>query len=185
MDEDFPPRASAFGAWTGVETETLWAKPIEREGICVISARDGQSDALRQALASLYDLEPPQGLSCAANASTNFIATAPQTWMLIQTGAERTLAKGLCKKLGAFASITDQSGAYARLRLGGASAQSVLQKGVFLDLEHFGPGAAATTQIAHQGIILWRGSAALVFDLALFRSSARDFLHWLQNAARP
>jgi sarcosine oxidase subunit gamma len=181
-EPDFPPRVSAFGAWRGLATEDLLVKPIERDGMCVIHARNGQTDALKQKLRAHYGLEPPTRPECVSNGETTLIGTAPESWLMTRPDTERLLAAELREKLHGLASIADQSGAYARLRISGSGAAALLQKAAFIDLDGFTPGAAATTQIAHLGLILWRPSADQAYDLALFRSSARDFIHWIETA---
>lgn len=181
-EPDFPPRLSAFGAWPGVETADLLVKPIERDGLCVIQARKAQADALKHKLRAHYGLEPPTRPECISNGETSLIGTAPECWLMTRPNAERLLAAELREKLCGLASIADQSGAYARVRISGPGAASLLQKGVFIDLETFAPGAAATTHIAHLGLILWRSGADQAYDLALFRSTARDFIHWIETA---
>jgi sarcosine oxidase subunit gamma len=181
-EDDFPPRVSAFGDWSGLERDGVWIKPVERGGICVMTARKTQADALKQNMRTLYGIEPPTGPECVSNGETLLIATAPDTWLVMRANAERTLAAELRRQFAGLASVTDQSGAYAQLRIGGPQAAAFLQKGVFIDLETFKPSAAATTHIAHLGLILWQADVDQTYDLALFRSSARDFIHWAENA---
>lgn len=183
LQEDFPARVSAFNAWAGFERSAVWAKPVEREGLCVIAARKGKKTALIEALQARYNIIAPDHLGCAGNDEATLIATAPGIWLMTRANAERTLAAELRGHIGGLASIADQSGAYARLRLGGPGAAALLQKGVFIDLASFPAAAAATTHVAHLGLVLWRNTADPIFELALFRSTALDFVHWLEYAS--
>ena len=73
-------------------------------------------------------------------------------------------------------------------RLSGEGAGALLQKGAFVDLDPvaFACGVAATTVIAHIGVIIWKVDDAPTFDVALFRSFAGSFRHWIAaNAPGP
>jgi sarcosine oxidase subunit gamma len=82
------------------------------------------------------------------------------------------------------ASVFDQSSGYAILCLSGLDAGALLQKGAFLDLHpgKFKTGSVAVTVIEHIGAIVWRADETL-FEIAVFRSFASSFWHWLVTAA--
>jgi methylglutamate dehydrogenase subunit D len=86
--------------------------------------------------------------------------------------------------LAGIASVFDQSSGYAILGLSGVGAGALLQKGAFLDLhaDAFPPGSVAVTVIEHIGAILWRPDEN-IFEIAVFRSFASSFWHWLTAAA--
>jgi methylglutamate dehydrogenase subunit D len=84
--------------------------------------------------------------------------------------------------------VTDQSSGYVIFRLSGEGATALLQKGAFIDLDPvaFAVGAAATTVIAHIGVIIWKLDDVPTFDIALFRSFAGSFRDWIAaNALSP
>jgi sarcosine oxidase gamma subunit len=60
------------------------------------------------------------------------------------------------------ASVTDQSGSHA---------------------DAFGPGSAATSVIAHIGVIVWQVDDAPTYDLAVFRSLHAGLRHWIEITA--
>jgi sarcosine oxidase subunit gamma len=108
------------------------------------------------------------------------IPTGPGTW-LAEGDAEL-----LAVRLVGLAHVSDQSGGYIVHRFAGPAARALLQKGVAIDLDPsaFGPGSAAVTGIAHIGVIIWQVDDAPTYDLALFRSFAGSFHHWVAAAAQ-
>ena len=45
---------------------------------------------------------------------------------------------------------------------------------------HFGPGSAAVTTISHIGVTIWQIDDTPTFEIALFRSFADRFWHWMK-----
>lgn len=183
---DFPARASAWGRWNGLAAVGFSARPVEGEALCVIAPRKGKTAQTHAALQAQFGAAPPTSLGCISSNSAVLIAHTPESALLITSDAPSDLAAGLRTRLEGLASVSDQSGAYARLTLAGAGARAVLQKGVFIDLhaDAFKSGSALTTHIAHIGALLWHPNSEERFDLAIFRSYATDFIHWLERAAR-
>lgn len=104
----------------------------------------------------------------------------PARWLLLDSGpddGEDILAStfpGL---------VCDQSHALALLRLSGAACRDVLAKGCMLDLhpDAFADGETALTAIAHINLQLWREADRWM--LAVPRSFAASFWHWLEASA--
>ena len=90
--------------------------------------------------------------------------------------------RGLRERLGALASVSDQSSGYVVFRLSGGGARTLLQRGAAIDFQPpaFAPGSVATTVIAHIGVIIWQVDEEPVYDIALFRSFAASFLDWFE-----
>ncbi len=85
--------------------------------------------------------------------------------------------------LGAHAALTDQSDAWAVVRLEGEAAEAVLARHVPVDLrlQSFGIGATARTELAHMMASVTRvGPSA--FEVMVFRSMARTLMHDLKSA---
>jgi sarcosine oxidase subunit gamma len=82
--------------------------------------------------------------------------------------------------------VSDQSSGYVVYRLAGPAARTLLQRGAAIDLHPaaFPPRAAAVTMIAHLGVILWLADEAPTFEVAVFRSFAGSFQHWLETAGQ-
>ena len=78
-------------------------------------------------------------------------------------------------------SIVDQSDARAVVRISGSRARDVLAKGVPIDLHPraFKANNVAITHASHIGIIFWQIDDAPTYEIAMFRSFADSFAHWL------
>lgn len=106
---------------------------------------------------------------------TDYLGIGPGKWLAL--GA-------IAPDIAASASVVDQSGGYGVLEISGRAAVATLEKGIGIDLHprEFAPDAVAVTTVAHMGVILWRG-AGDAFRLAVFRSNAASFWHWLESSA--
>jgi sarcosine oxidase subunit gamma len=83
------------------------------------------------------------------------------------------------------AAVTDQTDAWASLKLEGSDAREVLARLVPIDLgpEVFSVGHAARTLLGHMNCILMRPEAAR-YDIMVFRSMAGSAAHELERAMR-
>lgn len=106
---------------------------------------------------------------------TEYLGIGPGKWLAF--GA-------IAPDIAASASVIDQSGGYGVLEISGRDAVATLEKGIGVDLHprEFAPDAVAVTTVAHMGVILWR-SERDAFRLAVFRSNAASFWHWLEKGA--
>jgi sarcosine oxidase subunit gamma len=52
-----------------------------------------------------------------------------------------------------------------------------------LDPSAFSPGDSAVTLAGHVGLVLWQVDGAPTYDVAVFRSYAADFWHWLATGS--
>jgi sarcosine oxidase subunit gamma len=83
------------------------------------------------------------------------------------------------------ASLSDHTDGYALFEIWGPKVRGALAKGVPVDLHpvHFSDQVAVTV-VAHVGAILWK-SGQDRFTVAVFRSYAGSFWHWLSASAAP
>ena len=125
---------------------------------------------------------PPPGKRVSSEL-ISFVWTGPGAWLALAAGAD-DLDRELAKELGALASVTDASGGRAVLRLSGLRAIGVLARGLPLDLHPrvFKTGDAATTHCDHITATIWRLDDEPTFELAVPRSYAESFAHWLAAA---
>lgn len=142
------------------------------------------------ARASAWGMILPSGPTRHAQGSLAFIGVGPGRWLAtLDNGAATSgavpWAKTLARDLAGLASVSDQSDGYAVLSIAGPSARAMLAKGVAVDLHPraFGAGSVAVTQIAHMGVILWQTNERPTYEIALFRSLAGSFWHWLAASA--
>lgn len=176
---DLLSRAGAF-------TSRVAALPTD--GDVILSDRLGLGIATvtaRGALSAIGGLGLPLGPAAAFAGGTTIIATGPATWLMLREEAPAGWAGSLERELGGAASVVDQSCAYAVLRLGGAGARRLLARGAFLDFhpDTFRAGSAAVTLIAHMEAIVWQRDDAPTYEVAVFRSYAGSFWHWIERAA--
>jgi heterotetrameric sarcosine oxidase gamma subunit len=156
----------------------------ERLGLAIVTvmARKGQSAALTVAVREQFDIALPQGPSCAHSDALSFIGTGPGRWLAIHSAPQPRFFSGFSQQLEGLASVVDQSGALGVLRLSGPRVLEMLAKGIAIDLDAtaFPVGHVAATQIAHIGVTLWKVDEAPSFGVAVARSYAGSFAHWLQ-----
>jgi heterotetrameric sarcosine oxidase gamma subunit len=104
------------------------------------------------------------------------LKTGPGTWL--------TLSDGTFVGPDDAAASFDQGDGYALLKLRGAAAMTVLQKGIFVDLAAAlaSSDACVCSVIAHVNVIVWRASSDTL-GVAVPRSFVGSFWHWLSTAA--
>ena len=152
-------------------------------GIATVMARKGVDAA---AIGAAVGLVPPSGPERVGDAELAWIATGPGVWLAMTEAPADDWPDALERQLAGLYAVSDQSGSYAVFRLSGPRTRDLLQRGAAIDLHPaaFGPGASATTAIAHIGVILWRPDPSETFEVALFRSFAGSFRHWLEVAVK-
>lgn len=149
-----------------------------RVGLATLMALAGR----RGALAAALGIALPTGSRRVAAGDLALIGIGPDVWLTVQEQAGTGWASDLAEKVVDAASVSDQSSGYAVLRLEGAAARELLSRGAFIDFHPsgFGPGSAAVTVIAHMGVILWQIDDVPTYEVALFRSYAASFWHWIE-----
>lgn len=150
-------------------------------GLATVMLRKGADAA---AVGSVLGVAMPKGPACVTADGVTVIGTGPGVWLAFAADATPSWGTDLAARLPG-TSVSDQSGGYEIIRLSGPGARRALQKGAFIDLDPsaFGPGSAATTVIAHIGVVIWQDADAASFHVALFRSYAQSFREWLSAAA--
>lgn len=161
--------------------ERLTIDAVSGFGLVSVLARKGIS---AQAIGGALGVAAPEGPRWAAGPGLSLIGVGPGSWLARRDDAAPFWADELRERLSGLASVSDQSGAYALLRLAGPGARTVLQRGAAIDLHpaQFGPGAVAVTSIAHIGVIIRQLDDRPAYELATFSSFAAGFRHWLDAA---
>jgi heterotetrameric sarcosine oxidase gamma subunit len=141
----------------------------------------GDEAALAVRIHDAFAIALPSGPQRVSNGVEAFIGIGPGVWLAVFEKAAPLMASELAASLAGLASVADQTSAYAVLRLTGDFAREVLSRGAFIDFDPsvFGPGSAAVTTISHIGVSIWQIDDAPTFEIALFRSYAESFWHWL------
>lgn len=160
----------------------LTISPRDSLGIASVMARKGVDAA---AIGAVLGLDMPCGQQASFAGARTVLGTGPGTWLVFAEAGSPDFAEAVAETLSGLASVSDQSSAYVVQRLAGSGAQALLQRGVAIDLhpDIFRAGSAATTVVAHIGIILWRVDDAPTYDVACFRSYSVSFRHWLELTA--
>lgn len=192
MSERFVAQ-TAFGDLAGKLAAANKPGVIVRErtdyALAMVIARRGKETDLA-ARASAWGMVLPNGPTRQAQGSLAFIGIGPGRWLATLDNGAATKGAGpwantLARDLAGLASVTDQSDGYAVLRIGGRDVRAMLAKGVAVDLHPraFRTGDAAVTQIAHMGVMLWQLDDRPTYEIAVFRSLAGSFWHWLATSA--
>lgn len=155
-------------------TELFEITQVRGVALATIMARGGfDADAL--------DLPLPNGPRCVTDGALMLVGTGAGVWLAVSETPDEAWPETLERRVHGHGSVSDQSGSYVVFRIAGPGAGALLQRGAAIDLNPgvFVAGTAATTVIGHIGVILWRASDAAVFDVAVFRSYAESFRHWI------
>lgn len=184
------PRA-AFSGPPAVSFEGRGVIVRDRDGLglATILVRKGKHEALAQRVRERFDIELPPGPHRATSGDTALMGTGPGTWLATREHGGNAFAASLAETIGDLASVADQSDGYAVLRLSGPKVRDALSKLVPVDVHPraFKIGGVAATVAAHIGATLWRledgTDGSPVFEIAVFRSLARNFWHTMHEAA--
>ena len=161
-----------------------------RVAVVQLQARKGREGDVATAIRSGLGLElPPPGRATTMGELTA-IWIQPGAWLLLEPWREegalmRKVDKACHEAAGIAASLVDQTGGKAVLRVSGRHARAALAKGCRVDLNArvFKPGSAAVTPIAHVNVVLAQADDAPSFDLVLPSSFAGSFTEWLLKSA--
>jgi sarcosine oxidase subunit gamma len=149
-------------------------------GLATVMARKGIDAA---AIGTALGVTPPTGPHASGDDALMLIGTGPGTWLARCAAAPPGWAESLGHRLAGLASVSDQSAGYRLYRITGRQAPTLLRRGAYIDIDSSGPGSAATTVIARIGVIVRQVDADPTYELAVFRSYAESFRHWLEQTA--
>jgi sarcosine oxidase subunit gamma len=159
----------------------------ERTGLAIahVAARRGKVSEVVDWLAAVAGAAPEDGPRCAMGNGMALVGCGPGQWLVVVEGSQGIALARLADAPAGIASVIDHSSGKVVVRVAGARARDVLAKGCPIDLHAraFGPGAAAATEIAHMGCLIWQVDDHPTFDLAVNRSLAKSFWSWLAASA--
>jgi len=160
---------------------------VERVGLTIATVllRRGKLSELSAAVESNFNIALPVGAKWTAYNRVALLGTGPGKWLAISESNDPAFVRGLETQLQGRASVVEQSGGLGVLRLSGSALLDTLEKGVQIDLapETFPAGSVAVTSIAHIGVTLWKVDDGPTVDIAVARSLAGSFQHWLEVSA--
>lgn len=140
-----------------------------------VSAFKGQAKALSGGLHEAHGLKMPAPNRSTGNADLRAIWTGPNQAFLVGNAIDASL--------GQFASLTDQTDAWAIVKLDGEGAADVLARLTPIDLRpsQFKRGHTAKTDLMHMMSSITK-TGANTFEIMVFRSMAKTLVHDLTTA---
>lgn len=142
-----------------------------------VAPHKGREAALSEALKAAHGMAFPAAGRATGRADARAVWFGRGVAMLIGPQPDTVLAD--------HAALTDQTDAWAVVRLEGEGAEDVLARLVPVDVRqtHFKRGHTARTQVMHMSASVTRvGDAA--FQIMVFRSMAKTLVHDLETAMR-
>jgi len=165
----------------------LTIEPRESLTMASFTAARGRVETLIGTIREAYGVQPSRGPGRVAAHGISFVWTGPDQWLAIAERENgRDLERELKPLLAGLAAVVDQSDGRVVMRVSGPLAREVLAKGIPIDLHarSFGVDAAAVTHASHIGVVIWQLDDVPTFEMAMFRSYADSFVHWLADSAQ-
>jgi heterotetrameric sarcosine oxidase gamma subunit len=180
------PRSEFAGLLASVGASPAGVIASERVGLglAAIEPRKGRAPELIARVEARYGLSPPGGLTRAAAGAIAFLGVGPNRWLAISESGAAAFTDNLEAALDGVASVIAQTDGLAVLRIAGPRATDTFAKGLPIDLDPgaFAIGDVASSILAHIGVTIWRTDASS-YEVAVPRSFAGDFWHWLADSA--
>lgn len=177
---------SAFSAWKPIKSPNISIDVRENQTLASIAAARGKAANVAAIFAADYGVELPATPACVSDRDVSVMWAGPDQWIVIADRAGGyDLERELKPKLAGIAAVVDQSDARVIVRIAGPRARTILAKGLPIDLHPraFKTNDVAITHASHIGVIVWQVDDAPTFDIAMFRSFADSFTHWLRDAS--
>ncbi len=157
------------------------ARAIDGRAVATVMLRKGQRTALADRVQQCFGIALRDQAKRATADGVTFLGIGPGRWLAM---AERPgFVDDLTAKLAGLASVVEQSDALAILRLSGLALPATLEKGFAIDTAGFACDDCAVTSVSHQGATIWKIDDTPSFEIAVARSLAGSFLHWLEASA--
>ncbi len=144
----------------------------------------GSTDDIVARLKGAFSLKLIPGSKASSGGNLTFVATGPRAWLALSEDAA-SLSASLRDALGDSAAVTEQSSGFTVFCISGPKARATFEKGLGLDLHPraFEAGDAASTSCAHLNVIIWQIDNQPIYEIAVARSFAVAFCHWLTESA--
>ena len=163
----------------------------ERDGLGIarIVARGAHTASVAERVRTHFGLEPTNAPRRAYRANVAVAGIGPGTWLAIHDHAGNAFAESLRSLLGEVASVSDQSDAYAILRLTGPKVRETLAKLIPIDIHprSFQVNDVAQTVCGYMNVIVWRVEDTVesdpAFEIWAGRSLARSLYQAISHGA--
>lgn len=159
---------------------------LDNVTIASLAVAKGRLADLQAVIQDTYGVTLPSEPKRVLGEGIAFLWSGPGQWLAVaDRGSGRDLELELKPKLAGLAAVVDLSDGRQVVRISGARARDVLVKGVPIDLHPraFKPNDVAITHASHIGVIMWQVDATPSYDVAMFRSFADSFMHWLSDSS--
>lgn len=159
------PTDSTAPAFAGLPTAVGNGRGViatERDGLAIarIAARRGQAAKVSELLREALGIEPPRRPRRVSRGDVGIAGIAPGAWLAVRDNGEDgfAFARSLRSLFGDSASVSDQSDAYAILRLTGPQVRAALAKLIPIDIHPraFQVSDVTQTICGYVGVTLWR-----------------------------
>jgi sarcosine oxidase subunit gamma len=156
------------------------AAAIDDRACATVMARKGKIAELAALLKQSFAVELIDAPKRAVGNGVTLLGIGPGKWLAMSE--QPGFVTDLAAKLDGLASVVEQSDALAILELSGPALRATLEKGFQIDLPAFAIDDCAVTSVNHVGATIWKTGDA-TFEIAIARSLAGSFLHWLGASA--
>lgn len=158
---------------------------IRPAAIATLIVRAGQAEALAAKFRADLRCDLPLEPRRVESADLTLVWAGPGRWLAMAPAGDSRSVAGLTSRVAGLASVIDQGHALALLRLSGPRVRDALAKGFPVDLHPraFGPGDVAITSVSHITAHIWQTRADPVYEVAVARSLAPSFWHWLEASS--
>jgi sarcosine oxidase subunit gamma len=158
----------------------------ERRGLLMtlLIARKGQVAEARR-LAEVSGVTLPPGPTFTTLGDCTVLWAGPEQWLVVAAPPAFAQAEDLARVCGPACMVVDQSDARAVVSVLGHRARDALVKGFAVDLHPrvFKPGDTALTPVGGIAAQIWQTDATPSYNIAVPRSYAESFWHWLIEAS--
>jgi sarcosine oxidase subunit gamma len=156
------------------------AAAVDNRACATVMARKGRTAELTAQLKQSFTVERIDAPKRATGNGVTLLGIGPGKWLAMSK--QPGFVADLATKLEGLASVVEQSDALAILELSGPALPATLEKGFQIDLGAFAIDDCAVTSVNHVGATIWKTGDAR-FEVAIARSLAGSFLHWLRASA--
>jgi sarcosine oxidase subunit gamma len=187
---ELAPRAAFADLLSGVGPTPpgVFVRARDDLTLAAVAARKGREAEFAARCEALFGFAPPDLPRRARGVDAQWLGLGPGRWLAI--GERPEVVGALARDLESLAAVVDQSDGLAVIEIAGRHARGVFAKGLPIDLDAsvFPFNAVASSAIFQIGVTLWRvgeggDDEAPRFAVAIYRSLAGSFAHWLAESA--